>query len=142
VKNQLVARQSIVIDAPAAKVWSALVSPEIIKQYMFGTNAISDWKVGSSIVFKGEFQGKKYEDKGEILKLEPERLLQYTHFSPLSGREDKPENYHTVTFEVSPEGSRTRLSLSQDNNANDKELEHSEKNWGTMLATLKKLLEG
>jgi hypothetical protein len=43
-------------------------------QYMFGTNVISDWQEGSPILWKGEWQGKKYEDLGVILKLEPERV--------------------------------------------------------------------
>jgi uncharacterized protein YndB with AHSA1/START domain len=77
-----------------------------------------------------------------VLKLEPERILQYTHSSPLSGVPDRPENYHTVTYELSSDGSSTRLSLSQDNNATDKAREHSEKNWGMMFTNLKKLLEG
>jgi len=123
-------------------VWDALTKPEVIKQYMFGTNVISDWKQGSPIVWKGEWQGKKYEDKGMILKLEPNRILQYTHFSPLSGQqEDRPENYHTVTIELSAEGAQTRISLSQDNNPTEQARKHSENNWVMMLESLKKLLE-
>jgi uncharacterized protein YndB with AHSA1/START domain len=129
------------INAPATKVWDALVNPEMIKQYMFGTNAVSDWKEGSPIVFKGEWQGKTYEDKGLILRLEPERLIQYSHFSSLSGLPDTPENYHTVTFKLSNEGAHTLLALSQDNNPTQQARKHSEKNWGIMLTSLKKLLE-
>ena len=139
--RQFVAKQTIVINAPTTKVWDALVNPEMIKQYMFGTNAISDWKKGSPIVFKGEWQGKTYEDKGVILRLEQERLIQYSHFSPLSGLPDTPENYHIVTVELLSEGIRTLLSLSQDNNPSGQAREHSEKNWGMMLTSLKKLLE-
>jgi len=136
-----VAEASIAIHASIAKVWDALVNPETIRRYMFGTNAVSDWKEGSSIAWNGEWQGKKYEDKGIILKLQPRRLLQYSHFSPLSGLPDTQENYHTVTIELSSKGTQTRVSLSQDNNATEQEREHSEKNWKTMLTDLKKLLE-
>jgi uncharacterized protein YndB with AHSA1/START domain len=108
---------------------------------MFGTNVVSDWKEGSPIIWKGEWRGKKYEDKGVILKLKSRRLLQYSHFSPLSGLPDTQENYHTVTIELSSKGTQTRVSLSQDNNATEQEREHSEKNWKTMLTDLKKLLE-
>jgi hypothetical protein len=69
VNRGLVAKASTIIDASIAKVWEALTSPEKIKQYMFGTDVVSDWKEGSSIRWKGEWQGKKYEDKGVILKL-------------------------------------------------------------------------
>jgi uncharacterized protein YndB with AHSA1/START domain len=139
--KKLVALQSVAIDASPAKVWDALVNPAMIRQYMFGTNAISDWKEGSPILFKGEWQGRTYEDKGVILRLEPERMFEYTHFSPLSGLPDAPENYHTVTIELSSLGKQTLLSLSQDNNPSEQAREHSEKNWGMMLAGLKKLLE-
>ncbi len=137
----LTAKTSTTIKAPLTKVWEALTKPEIIKQYMFGTNVVSDWRVGGSIVWKGVWQGKSYEDKGKILKLEEERILQYSHFSPLSGQPDIPENYHTVTIELSSEGARTTVSLSQDNNATEEAREHSEKNWTMMLGGLKSLLE-
>ncbi len=138
----LVAQASITIGASSADVWSALVTPAAIKQYMFGTNVVSTWKEGSPIVWKGEWQGKAYEDKGVILQFEPERLLQYSHFSPLSGLPDTPQSYHTVTLELTAEGGRTRVVLSQDNNVTEKAREHSEENWGMMLAALKQFVEG
>jgi len=140
-KNTLIAQAHITISAPIAKVWDALVNPEMIKQYMFGTNAVSDWKEGSPIVWQGEWEGKPYEDKGVILQLKPERVLQYSHFSPLSGQADVPENYHTLTIELSSEEKGTLLLLSQDNNSTEEDREHSEKMWGMMLTGIKKVLE-
>lgn len=139
--DQFVAKASTRIDAPVARVWDALVNPAMIKQFMFGTTVVSDWKKGSPIGWKGEWQGRKYEDKGVILDIEPSRLLRYSHFSPLSGQPDVPANYHHVTIELSGKGPQTVVSLSQDNNASDEERQHSQKNWETMLAGLKKLLE-
>src|SRR5713226_8822508 len=135
-----VANTSTTIDAPVARVWDALVNPKLIKQYMFGTDVVSDWKKGSPIVWKGEWKGKPYQDKGVIVEIEPERMIRYTHFSPLTGQPDTPENYHTVTIKLSSKGSQTLVALSQDNNADEKAKKHSEENWGTMLASLKKLL--
>ena len=140
-KNNLVARASVDISTDRDKVWEALVSPQKIKEYMFGTHVITDWREGSTIVWKGEWRGKHYEDKGRILKVEPLRTLEYTHFSPMSGVADRPENYHTVTIDLAPEGDHTRVSLSQDNNATDDARQHSEKNWQTMLNSLKNVLE-
>jgi uncharacterized protein YndB with AHSA1/START domain len=139
--ENLIAKASIVINAPGTRVWDALVNPEAIKQYMFGTNVVSDWREGSPILWKGEWQGKPYEDKGVILQLKPERTLQYSHFSPLSGVPDQPENYHTVTIDLSADGRHTRVTLAQDRNASKEEREHSEQNWGMMLAALKKYVE-
>jgi len=136
-----IAKAETTIRTSKAKVWDALVNPEKIKQYMFGTNVVSGWREGSPIVWKGEWQGKAYEDKGVILRMEAQRMLQYSHFSPLSGLADVPENYHRVTIELSDEGAHTRIALAQDNNTTEKAREDSEKNWAMMLASLKKLLE-
>jgi uncharacterized protein YndB with AHSA1/START domain len=139
--KNLIARASMTINAPSGQVWDALVNPGAIKQYMFGTNVVSDWREGSPIVWKGEWQGQAYEDKGVILQLKPGRTIQYSHFSPLSGVPDKPENYHTVTIELSADRNQTHVSLAQDNNATEEERAHSEENWKIMLAALKKFVE-
>ena len=130
------------IDASPAKVWVALTDPEQIKQYMFGSQVETDWKQGSPIVWKGEYEGKKYEDKGEIVEIEPERRLKVTHFSPLSGQEDRPENYHSLVYELEESRGRTHVSLSQDNNPDEEAAEHSRANWEKMLAGLKQVVEG
>ena len=137
----LTGKTSITIHAPVAKVWEALTKPELIKQYLFGTEAISDWKVGSSIAYKGVWEGKSYEDKGRILQLVPERLLQSTYWSSMGGLEDRPENYATVTYELEAKDNNTQLTVSVDNIADEKERDHTEKNWGMVLETMKKLLE-
>lgn len=129
------------INAPVSKVWQALVNPEIIKQYLFNTDVISEWKVGSPIRYRGEWQGKAFEDKGQILEIEPERVLKSTHWSPLSGVPDTPENYHTVTYTLAEKGDRTEVAITQDNNATEEEKAHSEKNWQTVLQGMKELLE-
>ena len=139
--KNLIARVSVTLGASSEQVWKALVDPAAIRQYMFGTQVVSDWREGSPIVWKGEWQGKPYEDKGVILQFKPGRVIQYSHFSPLSGLADKPENYHTVTIELSADGNQTRVSLSQDHNATEEERVHSEKNWEMMLTALDKFLE-
>jgi uncharacterized protein YndB with AHSA1/START domain len=140
--EKYVAKTSIKIDAPKLKVWEALTDPQLIKQYLFGTEVTTDWKVGSPITYKGEWEGKSYEDKGKILQVEPEKLLVSTFWSSLSGVPDLPENYQTVRYELSNEDGGTRLTLTQDNNATREAAEHSEQNWNMVLDGLKKLLEG
>lgn len=139
--DSLIAKATTTIRAPRSEVWDALVSPASIKQYMFGTNATSDFAEGSPISWQGEWQGRAYEDKGTIKRAEAGRLLEYTHFSPLSGQPDAPENYHTVTIELVDAGDQTRVILTQDKNATEEERAHSQKNWEMMLAELKKFLE-
>jgi uncharacterized protein YndB with AHSA1/START domain len=130
------------IVATPARVWDALVDPAQIKLYMFGSEVQTDWQPGSPIVWKGEYQGRHYEDRGQILEVQPMRRLKLTHFSPLSGLPDVPANYHTLTYDLEPRGDKTHVSLSQDNNANAEEVKHSTANWETMLAGLKAHVEG
>ena len=122
--------------------WKALVDPEFVRQYMFSVDVVSEWKEGSTITWKGEWQGRHYEDRGRILRMEPERLLQYSHFSPLSVPPDVPEQYHTVTITLSEDGAFTLLLLIQDNNPIEASRDHSQKNWEMMLGKLEELLEG
>ena len=98
--------------------------------------------MGSPILYKGEWQGKAFEDKGKILEMQPEKLFVSTHWSPLSGVPDVPENYHTVTYQLSEKNGKTEVTITQDNNSSEEEKAHSEKNWGTVLEGLKKLVEG
>ena len=140
--RKFTATATTTIDAPVSKVWHALVTPEIIKQYLFDTDVISDWNVGSPIIYRGEWEGKPFEDKGKILEIEPEKTLKSTHWSPLSGVPDTPENYHTVTYTLTGQGESTEVTITQDNNASEEEKAHSEKNWQTVLEGMKKLLEG
>jgi uncharacterized protein YndB with AHSA1/START domain len=135
------ASASTTINASASRVWQALTQPELIKQYLFGADVITDWKVGSPIVYKGEWKGKSFEDKGKILEFTREKRLVSTHWSPLSGVPDTPENYHTVMYELTGQDGKTQVTITQDNNASGEEKADSERNWQTVLDGLKKLLE-
>jgi uncharacterized protein YndB with AHSA1/START domain len=136
-----IAVASTFIDSSKPEVWEALVTPARIKEYMFGAEVESDWRVGSPIVWKGKWEGRPYEDRGVIRRFEPDRVLQYTHYSPLSGLPDLPENHHTVTVTLEETQLGTRVLIEQDNNPTEQAREHSEKNWKAMLGALKKILE-
>ena len=129
------------IEASPEDVWRGLTDPEAIREFMFGSEVQTDWKPGSPITWKGEYEGKSYEDKGEIVTVEPGRLLEVTHFSPLSGQEDRPENYHRVRYELQAADGRTRVRLTQDNSGSAEEAEHSSATWQAMLDGLKKVVE-
>jgi len=136
-----IARVETVIDAKTETVWHALTTPDIVKQYMFGADVISDFKQGSDIRWVGEWKGKRFEDRGKIVSVEENRRLQYSHFSPLSGEPDVPENYHTVTISLSEQDGKTAVSLEQDKNKTPEAKSHAEENWKAMLKSLKDLLE-
>lgn len=138
----LVVKRSIFIAADTAAVWDALVNPGKIKKYLFGTETISEWKVGSRITYKGVWQGKEYKDGGTILQFVPEKIFQSTYWSSMSGTQDKPENYATVTYELAKQDKGTLLTLTQDNCKTEEQKKHSEENWGIVLEGLKKIVEG
>jgi uncharacterized protein YndB with AHSA1/START domain len=139
--RQHVVKFSVEIKAPVKKVWDALTKPDLVRQYFFGTNINTDWKAGSPIFFRGEWEGKSYEDKGKVLEVTPEKHVAYTYWSSLAGIPDIPENYKTVIYDLEKRGGHTILTLTQDNNADEKAKEHSEKNWRMVFEGLKKLVE-
>lgn len=139
--NDFIAKSTITIQAPVAVVWDALTNPEIVKQYLFGTQVTSDWQVGSSITYRGEWKGKAYEDKGTIVAITPEKYLETTYWSSMSGEKDIPANYKKVVYELAANGGSTTLTISNDHNATEEARSESQKNWDMVLATLKGILE-
>jgi uncharacterized protein YndB with AHSA1/START domain len=109
---------------------------------MFGAEIATDWSVGGPITWRGIWEGREYEDKGVVLEVEPGQRLVYTHFSPLGGQEDKPENYHTLTWTLQDQGGRTLLTLAQNNNPTAEAAEHSQGMWDRLVADVKRLCEG
>ncbi len=128
------------INAPVEKVWEALTKPEILKQYFFGTELITNWKVGDPIIFQGEWDGQKYQDKGVVFEYEHNKRLAYSYLSSWSGMEDKPENYLWISYEVKPEGNQTDLTIYQ-SNYDEERAKHSEGNWASIINEMKKIVE-
>jgi uncharacterized protein YndB with AHSA1/START domain len=139
--GDFVATSSVTVEASPSRVWAVITDPAATREFMFGTELATDWSVGGPITWSGSWEGRDYEDKGVVLEVEPDRKLVYTHFSPLSGEEDKPENYHTLTWMLQDQGGRTLLSLSQDNNRTAEAAEHSQGMWDKLVADVKRIAE-
>ena len=135
------------VNAPPPAVWKALTTASTLKQFFFGSDISTDWRVGSPIRFRGAWKGKPYEDKGNIQAFDVGKRLAFTHWSPLSGMADKPENYHIVTFDLRPTDGGTEVVLTQ-TNQNDAEpltpenRQEYAKNWTMVLDGLKKAVAG
>jgi uncharacterized protein YndB with AHSA1/START domain len=140
-KSNIKAEASVNIQATINEVWDALTRPEIINKYFFGTNTITDWKVGSPIKFTGEWEGKTYEDKGTILDFQKNKLIKYDYWSSMSGIEDKPENYVIVTYQLSGEDGNVNMTVSQENIPDEKTKCIQLKNWNYVLNGLKQVVE-
>jgi uncharacterized protein YndB with AHSA1/START domain len=137
----VVATSEIEVDAGAERVWQALTDPDQVAQYFLGSKVKSSWKVGSPITWAGEWEGKPYEDKGEVKIVDEPHRLVVTHFSPLAGQPDRPENYHTLSYTLRESGGHTKIVFTQDNNPDEDAAKHSQQNWDTMLQGLKKVVE-
>jgi uncharacterized protein YndB with AHSA1/START domain len=140
-RREYVATSTIVIEAPTSRVWTVLTDRDAIKEFMFGTDVVTEWEVGGPIVWRGIWKGSEYEDKGTILEYDPGRRLVLTHFSPLSGQEDQPGNYHTLAWTLEGAAGMTRLTLSQDNNASAEDAQHSQGMWDTLVRSVKTIAE-
>lgn len=143
--SEVTAEVSKTIHASPSEVWRSLTTPADLKKFFFGADMETDWQRGSPIRMKGEYKGKPYEDKGEILKVEPPHVLSFSQWSGASGKPDLNENYHVVTFTLEPEGEHTKVTLSQGNlvgGATESDIAHRadyEKNWSMVLDGLAKL---
>ena len=131
----------IVIRASANRVWEALTRPELVKQWQFGAVLRTDWRKGGSIVFRNEWEGKVYEQKGSILEVEPGRLARYSLFAPQPGLEDRPENYFIMSYILEEVGGQTILTIDQDDPRNQTAQEPAEEGENAVLVALKKLVE-
>ena len=140
---------TITINAPAEKVWDALVNPAQTKQYMFGCETVSDWKVGSELLWKGEYEGQEMVFvKGNIIDIQPEKFLAYTTIDPHSDIDDTSENYLKVTYELMPQNGHTILTVTQGdyNTVAEGERRYQEaynngEGWNPILVQIKQLVE-
>lgn len=139
--QELTLAESINIHAPVSKVWDALIDPELIKIYFFGTECITDWKKGSPIIFKGTYEGKAYVDKGNILNIETGKFILYNYWSSFSGTEDIPANYSVIKYELSANGDEAVFTVTQEGFKTKEAHDHSVANWRYIMDGLKNMLE-
>ncbi len=148
--KELLIKNSITINAHPEKVWNVLVDPKQTKKYMFGCETISDWKVGSSLLWRVEYEGNELiAVKGVILALEPNKLLSYTVFDPNNKTmDDVVENYLTVTYELEAVGDKTVFNVTQgdynkvaEGERRYKESYNNGEGWNPIMIEIKKLAE-
>jgi uncharacterized protein YndB with AHSA1/START domain len=140
--HNLQVSESIVINADLARVWEVMTNPAIIKEYLFGTETITDWKVGSPIVFQGEYQGHKYRDHGVVKEIEFPKHIAYSYWSGFSGLEDKPENYSRVVYDMAPiDSTHTKFTWTQVGYPDETRQAHSQSGMKAFLEQIKAIAE-
>jgi uncharacterized protein YndB with AHSA1/START domain len=143
---ELFAKGTMEISASPARVWQVLTQSTFTRQYMFGTEAVTDWKVGSPLTWEAMYEGKQTVFvKGHVVEIVPERLLRYTTFGPNRGLDDVPSNYLTVIYRLTPKGAGTVLEISQGDFAgvqdSEKRFKETEAGWPEVLTNIKRIAE-
>ena len=135
--------KSLLISAPIARVWDIVTTGKNISKWMLEEemSIVSDWKVGSSILFKRKLYKATYEDKGIVLKYEKEKVFQYNHWSKIMRLPDVPENYSIITFIFEPKGNETLLTVKHSKLIAETAYEHANFYWNTTLQIIKKMSE-
>ena len=138
----LKASQSIEINATCESVWDTMTNPEKIKVYLYGTETNTDWKVGSPIVFQGNYEGHVYNEKGNVLEVKENELLKYNYWSSMSGTEGKIENYFIVTYRIEQlsEG-KVKFTWHQEGFPTEEKRKHTESGLCTMIEQIKEIAE-
>ena len=137
-----ISTSKIMINAPVERVWETVTKPELVKQWQYGSDLITDWAIGGRIVFHSEWEGNVYEQWGKVLEFNPCQVLRYSLFAPRPDLEDKPENYFTMSYILSHEGDGTLLTIEQnDNRPGAGENQEDDDDGQSILLVLKQLAE-
>jgi uncharacterized protein YndB with AHSA1/START domain len=140
--HNLSVSQSVQVKATDLKVWEVLTNPNIIKEYLYGTETLTDWKVGSEIIFQGEYEGHKYRDHGKVTENIYLEKISYSYWSGFTGLDDKPENYSTVEYHIKKLDEQTTLfTWTQKGYATQDGYEHSKNGMEAFLEQVKNIME-
>jgi hypothetical protein len=140
--HDLIVSETIQINTSKVRMWEVLTNPDIIKEYLYGTETITDWKVGSEIIFQGEYEGQQYNDKGIVESINLYQSLSYWYWSGFSGTEDLKENYSLVSYKIDEvSDSEINFTWTQKGFSTSEGLEHSQKGMETLLNSIKTIAE-
>jgi uncharacterized protein YndB with AHSA1/START domain len=121
------------------KLWSALTSPDFMKEYWFGMHFETDWKAGSS--WRLVFPDSRIADMGEIVEIDPPRRLVLkwrNEFRP----ELKAEGAASCTIQLEPMADAVKLTISHVmDRSPSKLIEAVSSGWPRILSNLKSILE-
>ncbi len=131
----------LTINASKEKVWLALTNPDKVKAWQFGSDLITNWKVGNEIRFKSEWNGQIFEQWGTVVEFDPYEKLKYTLFAPRPDLEDKPENYFEMEYKLINNKNGTELTITQEDNRPGAKQEPEQGEENPVLKVLKDLIE-
>jgi hypothetical protein len=78
------------------------------------SDLLTTWEPGTPIIFRNEWDGHTFEQKGTVLEFTPESRVRYSLFFPRPDLQDIPEHYFFMTYELSESGEATSLLIRQE----------------------------
>ncbi|HEY0332331.1 MAG TPA: SRPBCC domain-containing protein [Stenotrophomonas sp.] len=134
---------TVEINAPADRVWDALINPSKVKLWQYGSEVVTSWEPGTPIRFITPWGEKVFEQWGTLIEFVPNKILKYSLFAPRPGLSDSQENYFYMTYLLDEGHEGTKLSVIQDDprpqipSAQD----HEDDGENAILKGLKELVE-
>ena len=143
VKSDNTVEKSITIKAQPLQVWEVLTNPDWITKWLSdtGMEVVSDFKVGSNIVFRSKIHGIMQEDHGVVQEFEPGKDFIYSYWTKISDLADIPENHTIIEFRLIENEMQTILDLRHRNLIAKAAYEHSNFYWGVALSVIRNLVE-
>jgi len=135
--------KNIIIHSNPSQVWKALTDPKLMERWMSESpiEIHTDWKTGSPMIIRGILSQTPFENKGEVLQFNPEKLLAYSHLSSLSNLPEESENYTIIEFQLSSIEKGTSLTIHLRSFPTEIIYKHLVFYWNTTLEILRKFLE-
>ena len=135
-------QEAIEMKTTLKELWHMLTDPEEIKAYFWGTEVTTDWKAGSPISFKGEWEHQTYEDKGTIIDIQPEKLIRYNYWSSFWGEDISPDERSIITYQIREiSDGFVELMVIQEGFKDEQSLNHSKTNWNGIMNNIKNIIE-
>jgi len=140
--KQLKSEKKLLINITPENLWPILTESKYSKEYMFNCSVDSDWKIGSPIIWQGNYHGYDAYQKGEILDIKPFELIKYSTFDPNFGLDDIPDNYIHVTYLIKAIDDKTELTIVNETfDGNDERMGHINQGWEMVADKIKEVAE-
>jgi uncharacterized protein YndB with AHSA1/START domain len=135
--TDLVIHKEITIKQPTPPIWEALTNPMLSRKYFYNCDVLSDWKVGSPIIYQ-EVSGDKIINHvtGLIKKITPGVMFSYEFIS------ERSQTTSTVTFQLLHTiYDETKVVVTQHCGTDQTMYNDSMQGWEYVLDGLKNLVE-
>ena len=136
--------QAVLINSTPPVIWNYLTDPELMKQWMgepeMQLQVKTEWEVGTPIIITG-FHHVNFENRGLVLRFEPNKVVSYSHLSSVSRLPALKENYSVFAFLLSSIENKTLLEVTVENFPTEIIYKHLVLYWKSTAGLLKEIIE-